>query len=257
MTRPSPDTALLEQVRSRKWFYEFELPDGSSTESYLPPGVAGVHTTRLAMLEEALERRFGKDLSGLTAVDLACHEGWFAFHLAQRGAAPVLGLDARPSHVSDAALMARAMGIGSFSARVLDIENASSEEIGTHDLTLMLGLLYHLENPVRALRLARAVTRKALYIETQVVPHMSGMIDWGSYVFQRRMVGVFGIVDEIGETHAPEAGVGGICLAPSIESLEWLLKKVGFATVERLVPPIGGYEQHVGEKRVMFAAYVD
>lgn len=256
-TQPSPDMALLEQVRSRKWFYEFELPDGTRTESYVPRGVEGVHTTRLAMLEEALERRFGKDLSGLTAVDLACHEGWFAFHLAQRGATPVLGLDVRPSHVTDAALMARAMGIGTFSARVLDIENASAEEVGTHDVTLMLGLLYHLENPVRALRLARAVTRKALYIETQVVPHMSGVVDWGSYVFQRRMVGVFGIVDEIGETHAPEAGTGGICLAPSIESLEWMLKKVGFGTVERLTPPPDGYEQHVAQKRVMFAAYVD
>jgi len=198
------DVALLEQVRSRKWFYEFALPDGTRTESYLPPGVEGVHTTRLAMLEEALERRFGKDLSGLTAVDLACHEGWFAFHLAQRGAAPVLGLDARPEHVADAALMARAMGIGAFSARVLELENTRPEEIGVHDVTLMLGLLYHLENPVRVLRLARAVTRKALYIETQVVPHMTAMVDWGSSAFQRRMVGVFGIVDEIGAKAAAD-----------------------------------------------------
>ena len=253
--RPSPDTTLLDQVRSRKWFYEFALPDGTRTECYMPPGVEKVHTTRLAMLEGALERRFGGDLSGLTAVDLACHQGWFALHLAQRGA-KVLGLDLRQAHVTDAGLMARAMGIEAFSARVLDIEKAGSEEIGTHDITLMLGLLYHLENPVRALRLAREVTRKALYIETQVVPHMSGMVDWGSHVFQRRMIGVFGIVDELGETHAPEAGAGGICLAPSIESLEWLLKKVGFANVERLDPPADGYEQHVGQKRVMFAAYV-
>lgn len=257
MTGPSPDLALLEQVRSRKWFYEFELPDGTRTQSYVPPGVEKVHTTRLAMLQDGLERHFGKDLSGLAAVDLACHEGWFAFHVAQRGAASVLGLDMRESHVADAALMARAMGIGNFSARLLDIESASAQDIGVHDITLMLGLLYHLENPVRALRLARAVTRKALYIETQVVPHMSGVVDWGSYVFQRQMVGVFGIVDEIGEGHAPEAGAGGICLAPSIEALEWLLKKVGFARVERLNPPADGYEQHVAQKRVMFAAYVD
>jgi len=31
---------------------------------------------------------------------------------------------------------------------------------------------------------------------------------------------------------------------------------VGFAEVERLDPPADGYEQHVGQKRVMFAAYV-
>jgi tRNA (mo5U34)-methyltransferase len=247
------DKALLEQVRSRKWFYEFELPDGSRTQSYLPAGVEKIHATRLAMLERGLSR-FGNDLSGLTAVDLACHEGWFALHVAGRGAT-VLGLDVREAHVADAQLMARATGAERFSARTFDIESAVAQDIGVHDVTLMLGLLYHLENPVRALRLARAVTRKALYIETQVVPHLSGLVDWGSYAFQRRMIGVFGIVDELGEDHAPEAGTGGICLAPSIEALEWMLRKVGFEHVERIAPPDDGYEQHVGNKRVMFAAY--
>jgi len=138
----------------------------------------------------------------------------------------------------------------------LDIEEARAEQVGTHDLTLMLGLLYHLENPVRALRLARAVTRRMLVIESQVVPHMSGVIDWGSWRFQRHMVGNFGIVDETEETHAPEASVRGICLAPSVETLEWLLKRVGFARVERLMPPPDGHEQLVAQKRAMFAAYV-
>ena len=87
------------------------------------------------------------------------------------------------------------------------------------------------------------------------LPHMSGIVDWGSWRFQRPMVGAFGIIDETAETHASEASVHGICLAPSIETLEWLLKRVGFARVERLVPPPDGYEQLVAQKRVMFAAY--
>ena len=252
----SLDKALLERVRSRKWFYEFELADGSRTQSYLPAGVEKIHATRLAMLEAALSARFDADLSGVSVVDLACHEGWFALHLARRGAT-VLGLDVRDAHVEDALLMARATETKGFKARTFDIEEARPDDVGVHDVTLMLGLLYHLENPMRALRLARAVTRKALFIETQVVPHMSGKVDWGSYAFQREMVGVFGIVDELGEEHAPEAGTGGICLAPSIDALEWLLKKVGFGHVERIPPPDDGYEQHVGNKRVMFAAYPD
>jgi hypothetical protein len=71
------------------------------------------------------------------------------------------------------------------------------------------------------------------------------------------MIGNFGIVDETDEIHAPEAAVRGICLAPSIEALEWLLKRVGFARVERLLPPADGYEQLVGHKRAMFAAHVN
>ena len=50
----------------------------------------------------------------------------------------------------------------------------------------MLGLLYHVENPVGALRLARALTRRACVIETQVTPNMTGVVDWGAYTFQRQ-----------------------------------------------------------------------
>ena len=251
------ETALLERVRSRQWFYEFDLPDGTRTRSALPPGVEAIHTTRLAMLEALLDRVVGRNAAGLTALDLACHQGWFALHLARRGFDSILAVDARPEHLADAQLMADVLGVKTLTPLQLDIEDARPADLGTHDVTLMLGLLYHLENPVRALRLARAVTRKTLVIESQVVPHLSGMIDWGSWRFQRPMVGNFGIVDESDETHAPEASVRGICLAPSIEALAWLLKRVGFARVERLMPPPGGHEQLVGEKRAMFAAHVE
>lgn len=251
------DPAILERIRSRDWFYEFALPDGTRTKSHLPPGVEKIHDTRLALLEQALDGSVGRDCSGLTAVDLACHQGWFSMHLARRKFRAILGVDGREEHLADARLMADVLGVRSFATRKLDLEDARAEDVGPHDVTLMLGLLYHLENPVRVLRLARAVTRKVLVIETQVVPHMSGIVDWGSWRFQRHMVGAFGIIDETEETHASEASVHGICLAPSIETLEWLLKRVGFKRVERLMPPPDGYEQLVAHKRAMFAAHVD
>jgi tRNA (mo5U34)-methyltransferase len=219
--------------------------------------VEKIHETRLALLDQALDAAVGTDCAQLTAVDLACHQGWFALQLARRNFRSIVGVDAREEHLADARLMAEVLGVKTFRAMKSDIEAARADDIGVHDVTLMLGLLYHLENPVRALRLARSITRRTLVIETQVVPHMSGMVDWGSWRFQRPMVGVFGIVDETGETHASEASMHGICLAPSIETLEWLLRRVGFARVERLMPPPDGYEQLVAHKRAMFAAHVD
>lgn len=247
----------LERIRGRDWFYEFVLPDGSRTKSHLPPGVEKIHETRLALMEQALDSAVGRDCSQLTALDLACHQGWFSMHLAKRNFRAILGVDGREEHLADARMMAEVLGVRSFQARRLDLEDARAAEVGVHDVTLMLGLLYHLENPVRVLRLARAVTRKVLLIETQVVPHMSGIVDWGSWRFQRHMVGAFGIIDETEEIHASEASVHGICLAPSIQTLEWLLRRVGFKRVERLMPPADGYEQLVAHKRAMFAAHVD
>lgn len=251
------DAAALERVRARDWFYEFELPDGTRTRSHLPAGVEGIHATRLALMEQALDASVGRDCAQLTALDLACHQGWFALHLARRGFREVLGVDAREEHLADARLMAQVAGVKTLRTLRLDLEEAHAADVGVHDVTLMLGLLYHLENPVRVLRLARAATRRVLIIETQVVPHMSGVVDWGSWRFQRHMVGAFGIIDETEETHASEASVHGICLAPSIETLQWLLQRVGFRRVERLMPPPDGYEQLVGHKRAMFAAHVE
>lgn len=253
MNAMSPDT--LEAIRRRKWFYNFDLPDGSRTPSFLPAGVELIHDTRLKMLNAVLDAEVGDRAPALSLVDLACNQGWFALQMARRGFRQILGVDQRTNLLEDAALMAQALGVAHFQTRQVDIEDAVAESIGQHDVTLMLGLLYHLENPVRALRLARAITREVFVIETQVVPHMSGMVDWGSYQFQRYMVGSFGVVDETAETHANEASTRGICLAPSIETLAWMLGKVGFPRVEMVPVPEGGHEQLVGRKRVMFAAY--
>lgn len=250
------DPQLLAEARQRRWFYEFDLPDGSRTASYLPAGVEKIHATRLAMLGHALDGLGEADFGKLTAVDLACHQGWFALHLARRGFREIVAVDFRDDHLADTTLMARLAGAGAIRTLKCDLEDARPGDIGVHDVTLMLGLLYHLENPVHALRLARAVTRRLFVIETQVVPNMSGVVDWGAHTFQRPMVGSFGLIDETEETHAPEASTRGICLAPSIEALAWLLKRVGFARVERLPVPADGYEQLVGQKRVMFAAWV-
>ena len=72
----------------------------------------------------------------------------------------------------------------------------------------------------------------------------------------RPLKGSFGIIDETGETHGPEASITGVCLVPSLDALVWLLEKVGFSRVEVLEPPEDAYEQLLYHKRVMVAAQV-
>jgi hypothetical protein len=246
----------MDAVASRQWFYEFDLPDGRRTSCYLPPGVAPIHTTRLQMLMAALAPVTGGNWAGHTVIDVACHQGYFASHLARWGC-PVLGIDVRPEHVADTELIARAYGLPNLRAARHDIEALRADALGQFDICLMLGLLYHVENPVGVIRLARALTRKACVIETQVVPNMTGMVDWGSYQFQRPMVASLGIIDETAETHAPEASASGICITPSLEALVFLMYKLGFSRVERIAVPQGGYEQMASGKRVMVIGYVD
>ena len=251
-----PNQESIDAVASRLWFYEFDLPDGRQTTSYLPPGVAQIHTTRLEMLMSALAPVVDGDWAGNSVIDVACHQGYFASHLARKGC-QVLGIDARTEHIADTELIARAYGLPRLRAARHDINELRPGDLGQFDITLMLGLLYHIENPVGAIRLARSLTKKACIIETQIVPNMSGVVDWGSYQFQRPMVASFGIIDETAETHAPEASTTGICITPSYEALLFLMRKLGFTRVERIAVPANGYEQLTSGKRVMVIGFVD
>lgn len=248
---------LEQQALSKTWFYPFRLPSGHVTTTYDGGALDAIHATRLSMLKAALRAEYGDSIAGRNVIDIACHQGWFSVQLAQMGARDVLAVDARTEHVADATLIRDALGLSNLRIEQSDVHALSPANVGTFDIVLMLGLIYHLENPVGALRVARALTKRVCLVETQIVPGMTGVVDYGSFRFVRPLKGSFGIIDETEETHGPEASTTGICLVPSLEALFWILRKIGFSRVEMLPPPEDAYEQLRYGKRVMVAAYVD
>jgi len=248
---------LEARALAKTWFYPFRLPSGQTTPTYDDGALDLIHHTRTRMLDAVIDANFAGDRGALSAIDLACHQGWFSAHLAQRGFGRVTGIDARDEHVADASLIRDALGLSQWQVRQSDVHALDTDALGLHDLVLCFGLIYHLENPVGALRVARALTRRLCLVETQIVPGMTGWVDYGSYRFVRPLKGSFGIIDETGETHGPEASTTGICLVPSIEALVWIMQRIGFSRVEVLPVPADGYEQLVHHKRVMVAGWVD
>jgi hypothetical protein len=242
---------LEARVLEKTWFYRFRLPSGAYTRSYDDGALDAIHETRLRMLEAAVSDAFPDGMAGLSAVDLACHQGYFAMELAKLGCGEVLALDARPEHIADATLIRDALALPQVRTVQCDVHAAGAARFGRHDLVLCFGLIYHLENPVGALRVARDLCRGVCLVETQVVPNLSGPVDWGAYRFVKPLQGVFGIIDESYETHGPEMSTTGICLAPSVEGLLWVMEKVGFRDVQLIAPPDDAYEQHRFGKRVM------
>ena len=249
-------STLIEQAHSREWFYSYDLPDGSTTPTYHGAEIQAIHNTRWQMLQSCLDERLGKSRQGLSALDLASHQGWFAVKMAQAGFSPVLGIDARESHVNDSQLISDIYGLEDLTFQQGDIHAQDTGQLGQYDVVLMLGLLYHLENPIGALRTCRELCSNLCIIETQIVPGISGYVDYGSYQYVRPLKGSFGVIDETDDTHGPEASITGICLVPSLEALLWTLRKVGFSDVAVLEPPEDAYEQLRYHKRVMVAAQV-
>lgn len=255
MSKPNQQ-GLIDKAQAKEWFYAYDLPDGSTTPTYHGIDIQAIHDTRWQMLRDCLDQCIGPDRGDLSALDLAAHQGWFAIKLAQSGFGRVLGVDARDSHVADSRLMSAIYGLDNLTFEQGDIHELDAAALGPFDVVLMLGLLYHLEDPVGALRRCRALCRRLCLIETQIVPGMSGFVDYGGYRFVRPLKGSFGIIDETDDTHGPEASITGICLVPSLEALLWILQKVGFSRVTVLPVPEDGYEQLRYHKRVMVAAEV-
>ena len=247
-----------DELRAHQWIYPFELPDGETV-----PTIEGgrwdiIHSTRWRMMDPVLDRLFGREYGALTAIDFACNQGYYGLQLARRGCRRVMGVEVRQSLVEQATLMATVMGLEDrFRVLHSDIHDVRPRDHGRVDIVLVLGLLYHLENPIGALRIAHALTGRVCFIETQLAPQLSGPIDWGTYRVMKTMHGCFGIIDETEEGDVPLASTRGISLVPSLEGLVWILRTIGFARVEVLPAPTDGYEQHVSGKRAVIAAFRD
>lgn len=239
------------------WFYRFEFGDGLETTPAIPDAVVQIFDTRLQMVDAAITAHFGARLSNTECLDIGCHEGFYSLGLARRGVRRVTGIDAREENLRRARFVAEAMGLSGIEYRQGQVETLAQREGRSYDLTLFLGVLYHVEDPMLCLRNVAAVTRELCIVETQVVDEVDGFAEWGSREWTRPYQGILALIDESGEFCAGnrETGVSPIATCPSPKALVFMLKQAGFRQVEILPPPSGAYEQHARGKRVVCAAW--
>jgi SAM-dependent methyltransferase len=119
-----------------------------------------VRQTAIAEFVRALRERL--ELS--SALDVGCGVGYFSKSLTELGFR-VLAVDGREENTIEAKRRHPEIDFLTF-----DVEELSSKDVGTFDFVLCVGLLYHLENPFRALRNLYGLTGKVLLLESTVVP---------------------------------------------------------------------------------------
>jgi tRNA (mo5U34)-methyltransferase len=238
----------IAKAKQKSWFYEFELPDGSKTQSWLPDDVAAIHPCRLEKLRQIIST-YVNDASSLTAVDFAAHEGFYTVELA-RHFCRVEAYEVRKEHVDAARLILDILDVPNVSLTQIDLGNLAFNPSLQADFVLLYGLLYHLENPIRLLRLASQMTRKHILIETQVFPYdLMGRIEDGFFEHQRDVNGVLSLSPDY-----PDQGVGGstsLALVPSVNALTSILWTLGFEKIEFLEFQKGDYEQFRRGARVI------
>jgi len=252
----TPDEIREGIDRLGPWFYRFDFGNGLATMPAIPDAVVGIFETRLRMLESAVQQHFGARLHGIDCLDIGCHEGFYALAMASR-VKHVTAVDARHENLNRARFVAQAMGVTNIDFQLGRVETLSGDQGRTYPLTLFLGLLYHVEDPMRCLREVAAVTGELCVIETQVVDDVEGFAEWGSREWTRPYHGIIAVIDEAGEFDAGnrETGVTPMATCPSPKALLYMLKRAGFRRAEILTPPPNAYEQHARGKRVVCAAW--
>lgn len=245
----APDTgAALRAVKDRVWFYEFELPDGTVTRTDIAPEMRHIHTARRDKLRRVIRERV-PGAAGLEALDFASHEGYYTIELA-RHFASARGLEIRPDSIRAARLITGAMALGNVEFREADLQTMRPEDTPGADFVLVYGLLYHLEDPIHTLRLAAALARKHILIETQVFPYdITGPLEDGHYTRQRPVQGVFSLSADYAAHR--EGGSTDLALVPSLNALLFLMKTFGFTEIEVLKPDPDDYEQFTRGARVV------
>jgi SAM-dependent methyltransferase len=127
------------------------------------PAAQGLVRARIEVLDQLLANWRSRQLS--TVLDVGTGVGYVAGHLANSHGFEVTALDIRDSNVIEARrrnLKPRFL--------VADIEDVSSLSLGNFDLVVAFGLLYHLENPARAIRHLVQMTRHLLIVESMIAP---------------------------------------------------------------------------------------
>jgi SAM-dependent methyltransferase len=212
-----------------------------------------VHATRSAMIEPVVREALSAAGPDATVLDLGCNEGWFAHRALEWGAARVVGLDVREANVRRATLIQHHFGIDPERLRFerADVFELDAARLGTFDVVLVLGLIYHLENPVGALRVARALTRGTAVVESQLTAHNDPIrLGWGATDVFRSAPGHWAAVlepaDEQEDDGNPLASFGGVVsLVPNRAALVEALDVAGFRDVRMLDAPAHLNPQYV------------
>jgi 2-polyprenyl-3-methyl-5-hydroxy-6-metoxy-1,4-benzoquinol methylase len=164
-----------EELRRRiaafpRWHYALDL-DGITTPVAVP-GHQVRHAERRRYFFDPLVRLCGGSLRGRSVLDLGCNAGFWSLAAVEHGCDRVCGIDGRAMHVEQAELVFEVKRVPPSRYRFVrgDVLDFDLSSLGSFDVVLCLGLLYHVNQPVQLLTRAAGVNSDILLIDTTIHP---------------------------------------------------------------------------------------
>jgi tRNA (mo5U34)-methyltransferase len=138
--------------------------------------VQGVPTKTEPAWGESLDhpRRLWEDVSGLLpklegkrVLDVGCNDGFFLFACRRLGAEHVVGVETHEHFFNHALLVNQLLDLGGITVHRMSAYDVG-EALGQFDVTLALGLIYHLKSPFLFLERVAAITTSTIVVETAI-----------------------------------------------------------------------------------------
>ncbi len=236
------------------WMYEFDLGDGIVTP-LLTEELRQVHQTRERMILPVLEEFYPEGFAALTCLDVACNEGYFSFLLYRKGAR-VRGIDVRPLNIERARAIREIHGCDPRRLTFATEDFLSNQDPpNRYDLTLFLGLLYHLENPMGAVRILHRITRRLCVVETQLTRQESPVVSgWGQTGKFLELPAGMALYQEPDMSENHLAAHQGLSLIPNAAAVRQMLFSAGFSNVMQIASPPDLNPQYLHYDRGIFLA---
>ncbi len=160
------DVTLRNWVKSQVdaepyWFHRIELPGGLITPGWSDPRVDKLPYFGLP-----------NDMTGMRVLDIGHAEGFFSFEAERRGAAEIIALDRSPDHARKFHICRTALG-SRVQTQLLSVYEINPATLGTFDLVMFFGVLYHLRNPLLALERIQQVCSGTLLMQTAICSNTS------------------------------------------------------------------------------------
>ncbi len=238
--------------------YAWQLGDGTITP-VLGPELMAIHRTRLALMEAPVRQALAAAGPDARVIDLACNEGWFSHRVLEWGASYVLGVDIRPRVIRRAELIRAHLNVvpERFELRCANVFDLDTVALGAFDVVLCLGLIYHLENPVGALRIARRLTRGLCVIESQLTKHNEPIMlgNGQSDLYEESPASWAARVESDWEHNMLASSGGVVSLTPNREALLDGAAAAGFTRLE-IAPaaPEHNRQYVLGDRAVLLAS---
>jgi 2-polyprenyl-3-methyl-5-hydroxy-6-metoxy-1,4-benzoquinol methylase len=220
---PESKVEALRTTEPTWWFTRFEFANAASPDHPHAARLELANGWKREMILPWLERL----TPGARVLDVFCANGAFSFEAARLGAREVVGVDYDPPRLECArfisALVAEALPVApSFVAG--DVYHLPELVDAPFDVTMALGGLYHVADPVLVLDNLRRVTRPGghLLLQTSRIIRVPG--SWARFITVRRVA-----------DRTAERGAGVWKL--SVKALETMIGFAGFERVATLPVP--------------------